>query len=210
VSGMTWIAGLDPAFSGDPFGLAIVGRKSGERKLRLGVARSWKTSKNKKTAGFDERRAFEDDILHEVAELCRQYKVRVVVTDQYAAPQVKERLTSAGLYVETCAMTAQSKTAAFGELRARLLAGELELYDHPPLLAELRRLRTKYTAGSATVVNPRVGGSHGDQAQALALAVWQFAGPVSSGEAMPRAGGDGGSWHHGEGLSGGQVRDVEF
>jgi phage terminase large subunit-like protein len=174
MSRMTWVAGLDPAFSGDPFGLAIVGRQSGERQLRLGVARSWKTSRNKKTAGFEERRAFEDGILHEVSELCKQYAVRTICTDQYAAPQVRERLTRAGLYVETIAMTATSKTAAFGELRARMLAGELELYDHPALLAELRRLRTKFTAGSATVVNPRVGGSHGDLAQALALAVWRF------------------------------------
>jgi hypothetical protein len=171
MSSMAWIAGLDPAFSGDPFGLCIVGRVPGERKLRLGVARSWKTSRNKKTAGFEERRAFEGEILHEVGELCRQYNPRAVVTDQYAAPQVKEQLTRAGLYVEAIAMTAQSKTQAFGELRARLLAGELELYQHPALLAELRRLRTKFTAGSATVVNPRVGGSHGDLAQALSLCV---------------------------------------
>jgi phage terminase large subunit-like protein len=171
MSSMAWIAGLDPAFSGDPFGLCIVGRVPGERKLRLGVARSWKTSRNKKTAGFEERRAFEGEILHEVGELCRQYNPRAVVTDQYAAPQVKEQLTRAGLYVEAIAMTAQSKTQAFGELRARLLAGELELYQHPALLAELRRLRTKFTAGSAAVVNPRVGGSHGDLAQALSLCV---------------------------------------
>lgn len=68
-------------------------------------------------------------------------------------------------------MTAASKTAAFAELRARLLGGTLDLYDEPDLLAELRRLRSRYAAGQASVVNPRVGGSHGDLAQALALAV---------------------------------------
>ena len=46
---------------------------------------------------------------------------------------------------------------------------------HPDRLAELRRLRTKYTAGTASVVNPRVGGSHGDLAQALALACHEAA-----------------------------------
>jgi hypothetical protein len=40
---------------------------------------------------------------------------------------------------------------------------------------ELRRLRTRYLAGHAAVVNPRVGGSHGDMAQALALAVMEQA-----------------------------------
>jgi hypothetical protein len=70
-------------------------------------------------------------------------------------------------------MTAASKTAVFLELRAHLTARSLDLYEHPDLLAELRRLRTRYAAGSASVVNPRVGGSHGDLAQALALAVWE-------------------------------------
>jgi hypothetical protein len=39
----------------------------------------------------------------------------------------------------------------------------------------LRRLRSKFTAGSASVVNPRVGGSHGDQAQALAMVTYGLA-----------------------------------
>jgi len=77
-------------------------------------------------------------------------------------------------------MTAASKTSAFGELRARLNAGTLELYEHPDLLAELRRLRTRYTAGAASVVNPRVGGSHGDLAQACALATFTHRGGYST------------------------------
>lgn len=43
---------------------------------------------------------------------------------------------------------AASKTAAFGELRARLNTGGLELYEHPDLLTELRRLRTRYEGGT--------------------------------------------------------------
>ncbi len=58
-------------------------------------------------------------------------------------------------------------------MRARLNLGQLELYPDEQLLAELGRLRTRYTAGSSSVVNPRVGGSHGDLAQALALAVYE-------------------------------------
>jgi hypothetical protein len=66
-------------------------------------------------------------------------------------------------------MAAASKSAAFSELSARLNTRSLELYDEAQLVAELRRLRTRSTAGSASVVNPRVGGSHGDLAQALAV-----------------------------------------
>jgi len=111
-------------------------------------------------------------VLAEVAQTCTRYRARVV-TDQYAAPAIVDTLRREGLSVETVPMTPQSKTAAFVELRARLTAGTLDLYEHADLLAELRRLRTRYAAGSASVVNPRVGGSHGDLAQALALAVYE-------------------------------------
>jgi hypothetical protein len=66
----------------------------------------------------------------------------------------------------------------------RLYSRELELYDEPALLAELRRLGTRLTAGSSSVVNPRVGGSHGDLAQALALAVYHY-GPGGGPVPMP-------------------------
>ena len=167
-----WIAGLDPAFSSDPFGLAIVGRDlDGSGRLRLGWAGAWKPSRRKPDT-FEERRELEDRVLAEVAALCRRYLARVV-SDQFCAPQIVDRLRRQGLSVQPLPMTATTKTQAFTELRARLYTHELELYDAPGLVAELRRLRTRHTIGAASVVNPRVGGSHGDIAQALALAVYE-------------------------------------
>jgi hypothetical protein len=172
-----WVAGLDPAFSSDPFGLALVAKDGG--RLVLGLAHSWRPGRVR-AASFEERRAVEDALLDEVADVCLSYRARVV-TDQYAAPAIVDRLQRRGLRVKTVPMTATSKTDAYVELRARLNLGQLELYRHPELLAELRRLRSKFTAGSASVVNPRVGGSHGDIAQALALAVSELHG----GEVRP-------------------------
>lgn len=167
-----WIAGLDPAFSSDPFGLAIVGRdRHHGSHLLVGLSRNWKPQK---TVSFEERRALEDQVLDEVALVCLQYGVSHVVTDQYAAPAIVDYLRKKGLAVIPHPMTAISKTAVFGMLRARLNLGGLELYENPQLLSELRRLRTKHAAGSSNVVNPRVGGSHGDMAQALALAVAEY------------------------------------
>lgn len=167
-----WVAGLDPAFSRDPFGLALVGRRVSDGRLVLGLTRRWKPKRARADAGsFEQRRLTEDRVLAEVAELCRRYRAQAV-TDQHAAPAIAARLRRAGVVVRTQAMTAASKTDAFSELRQRLYAGELELYGEPQLLAELRRLRTRYASGRAAVVNPHSGDSHGDQAQALALAVW--------------------------------------
>lgn len=167
-----WVAGLDPAFSRDPFGLALVGRRVSDGRLVLGLTRRWKPKRARGDAGsFEQRRLTEDRVLAEVADLCRRYGAQAV-TDQHAAPAIVARLRRAGVFVRTQAMTAATKTDAFSELRQRLYAGELELYGEPQLLAELRRLRTRYASGRAAVVNPHSGDSHGDQAQALALAVW--------------------------------------
>jgi Terminase large subunit, T4likevirus-type, N-terminal len=150
----SWVAGLDPAFSSDPFGLALVGRdRADPRRLVLALARAWKPPKKRPTSSFGERRAVEDATLAEVAAVCLRYRARVV-TDQYAAPQILDALRRRGLRVQARSMTATSKTLAFTELRARLAAGSLELYEQQDLLAELRRLRTRYSAGSASVREP--------------------------------------------------------
>jgi hypothetical protein len=167
--GQDWRAGLDPAFSSDPFGCVIVGRDPRRQdKLIVGSVRSWKAERPE---SFEERRLVEDRILLEVAAECKRYGAPAV-TDQYAARAVIDRLQRAGVSVEAIPMSASSKTGAYGELRSLIYTNELELPDHPELIAELRRLRSRFTAGSASVVNPRVGGSHGDLAQALAIAVY--------------------------------------
>lgn len=166
----SWVAGLDPAFSSDPFGLAIVGRDNDRQKLVLGLSRRWLPQGG--DGSFEGTRATQDAVLDEVAEECLRFNA-TVVTDQHLAPAVTDRLRRAGLSITVEPMTATSKTAAFSELRARLSAGALELYSERQLLDELRRLRSKFTAGQASVLNPRMGDSHGDLAQALALAVWK-------------------------------------
>lgn len=177
-----WIAGLDPAFSSDPFGLALVGRDPVDRaRLRLGLVRGFKPER--RPASFEQRREIEDTILGDVAAICQRYGVTRAVTDQYAAPAVLARLRAAGVPVTTIPMTAASKTAAYQELRARLYDASLELFDHPGLSAELQRLRTRFTAGAAAVENPRMGGAHGDMAQALAIAVYAVRGSYGSAPA---------------------------
>jgi hypothetical protein len=116
----SWVAGLDPAFSSDPFGLALVGRDPADPfRLTLGLARAWRPAR-RKGGSFEERRAVEDAVLAQVAEVCRRYGAKVV-TNQYAAPAVVDFPRRRGLSVRTQPMTAASKTAAFPELRARLL-----------------------------------------------------------------------------------------
>lgn len=183
--GRQWVAGLDPAFSSDPFGVAIVGRDWRQQgRLVLGAARAWRPQG--RAASLEAGRRVEDQVLEEVAALCRSYGARAV-TDQHRGAGVVDRLRRLGVSVMVRPMTAQSKTAAYQQLRARLNAGELELYEEGQLLAELRRLRTRYAAGRSQVEIPRVGGSHGDLAQALALATWELR-ALNDGGSSPGSG----------------------
>lgn len=167
--GTNWIGGLDPAFSSDPFGLALVGRDPRDRaRLLVGLVRSWAPPR-RKAVSLEEGRSFEDVVLAEVAQVLRLFGASAV-TDQYKSAGVVERLRRHGVSVRSVAMTAPVKDAAFGFLRGRLNEGSIELFEHPDLLRELRAIRVRYAAGRSSVVLPRIGGSHCDLAQALAIA----------------------------------------
>lgn len=169
--GVDWVAGLDPAFSSDPFGLVIVGHDPGDwRRLVVGLVRSWRPAP-RKAATLEESRELEDAVLGEVASVIGLFGARAV-TDQYKAAGVVDRLRRYGVAVTAEPMTAPTKDAAFGFLRGRLNEASLELYAHEDLLRELRAVRTRYSAGRSSVVLPRIGGSHCDLAQALAVAVF--------------------------------------
>lgn len=163
-------AGIDPSFSSDPFGIAIVGRDPGDFD-RLVVAKAYAVLP-RRSQSFEEQRAIQDYTLDEVIRELLRYRCEMVWTDQYCAPAVTDKLTRAGMMVESIPMTSTSKTAAYSELRVRLQQRRLELYPNDDLIGELRRLRTKFTAGSASVITPHAGGSHGDIAHGLAMACY--------------------------------------
>ena len=167
-----WVAGLDPAFSSDPFGCVLVGRALGDpRRLVVGRVRSWEPLR-RRSLSLEEARTVEDATLAEVAALCRHFGARAV-TDQFKAAGVADRLRRFGVPVTVHPMTAPTKDSAFGFLRARVNEGSVELPEHPLLIRELRAIRTRYSAGRSSVVLPRIGGSHCDLAQSLALAVYE-------------------------------------
>jgi len=170
------VAGIDPSFANDPFGVVIVGHDR-ERPDRLVVARA--------EAIGGRNREFEATMI-EVIDLLKQYNVTSVVTDQYSSAAVQDRLARAGFFASVLTFTAQSKTAAYSEVRSRLYGDGQEIYGREPggpeLIAELRRLRTRFSVGSAAVYSPRVAGSHGDLASALAVVTFdQRHGPADSG-----------------------------
>lgn len=161
------VAALDVAFSKDPFAAAIVARdlESPDR-LRLVAVRSWRPKGELAFA----------PVLDEVAELCERFHVSQVHVDQFCSAPVRQYLAGKGIHATEVTTTASSKISAYSDLKSKLYAGELELYRHEGLLAELGRVEVHYAGGgTASIRIPRVGGSHGDLAQALALAVHKLA-----------------------------------
>jgi hypothetical protein len=182
------VVGCDAAFSGhDLFGVAVVGRDPANRR-RLVLAHV-DGLRPRKAGSFDERSVVQRELLDHVAEICNRYRASAVI-DQYAAAQVAHGLRVHGVSVSKLPMSAQSKTAAYTEMRARLYTDELDIPADEELLGDLRRLRTRITAGSSSVVVPRVGGNHGDRGQALAIACLRQAQFGAMGaQARPSAGG---------------------
>lgn len=179
------VAGFDPSFSKDPAAVTIVGRDfHNPDRLRVGYVQTWIPDKGQKMDAAG-RRALEDRLLTEVCDTLQRYGVRTVVTDNYAAGIVNEALARRGFWVEPYPLTMGSKLEMFLAVKARLLNGTLELYEHETLVAELKRLRSQFRGGSRQVETPRLGGTHCDSAIALALAVQFIDRDGAPGTALP-------------------------
>jgi phage terminase large subunit-like protein len=190
-AGINWTAALDPAFTRDLFAVAIVGRDpANPRHLLVGAVRSWKP---KRQAGesFEALGSAQQSLMAEVVELLDFYGCRSAATDQHMSRAVADYLLREGIACRTIPMTAASKSAVFAELKAKLYGGELALPDDPAVTAELRRVRVRYSAGSSTVILPRVGSSHCDRVQALALGVYAMRGGGGANSRRIRGGGRG-------------------
>jgi hypothetical protein len=171
--GVNWVAGFDPAFHGDHFGVALVGvSRSEPGVLLVGVVDGIKPSATKRR-GLGPRRAREDATLEKVLELIAPYEPRIV-SDQHQPDAIRAFFGRQGMSVQIVNLRGPAQTAAFTSMRARLMDGSLRLWDHPQLVEELRRVRARES--SEAIVLPHFGGSHCDVASALCLATWSHRG----------------------------------
>lgn len=188
--GRRWVAGLDPAFHNDRFGVALVGESVSERGV-LVVGPVDGINPGSKRLSFGARRAREDATLDRVWGILEPYAERGglrIVTDQHQADSIKSYFGRLGVPVTVVNLTGPLQAAAFTSTRARLLDGSLRLWRHALLIEELRRVRAR--EGSEAIMLPRFGGGHCDVVSALALAVWMHRGVTDAPRSLPRAGFD--------------------
>jgi hypothetical protein len=160
--GHSWVAGLDPAYHADKFGVALVGISREHPGLLLVGRLEGIEPGKKRELSFARGRAREDRTLERVTEILWPYKPRIA-TDQHQADAMRSHFGRLGWPVHVVNLTAPIQTAAFTSLRTRLIDGSLECWKHPPLVEELRRVRSAATVERIEL--PRFAGSHCDIAR---------------------------------------------
>lgn len=167
-----WVAGLDPAFHGDRFGVALVGESAIEEGVLL-VGRVEALDPGGRLRSLDLRRGREDATLARVWELLEPYTEQGlrIVTDQHQSDAVSSYFGRLGVGVKVVNLTGPLQTAAFVSTRTRILDRSLRLWKCGHLLEDLRRVRARDTEAIQLV---RYAGGHLDAASALALAVAEF------------------------------------
>ena len=183
-AGKGWVAALDPAWSRDSFGYAVIGEST--ESAGMLVCGALGAIKPERTRSFARKRKREDSVLRAVWEAVAPYRPRIV-TDQTNADAIKHHYErEEGATVKVVHVTGPIQAQAFTVLRSRLDDGSLTLWRCPELLDELRRVSVK---GADKIHLRRSGDSHVDIGCAVALGAYELRHITDAPVASPRAGG---------------------
>ncbi|MFH1833382.1 MAG: hypothetical protein ABH877_00035, partial [bacterium] len=154
-------AGIDAAFKGDRFVLAI-GHRNGAGVVVVDHLSGWQ--------GTRQEPVRLGAVIPEIKKQLERYRVGSVYADQYGAEPLRHAFAEAGIGFQEVTFTSQSKADLYSTLRARILDRRLELLDHKDSLRELRGLEVELLPGGAVRIRHGSSG-HDDYADAIALAV---------------------------------------
>ncbi len=150
-----YVAALDASglSGGDTFTFGI--GHSGEGGFIVDLLRGW-------------RRAAVPSVCDEIANLCRAYRVRNIIADQYSFTFLAELMRQRDIGLEQLAFSARSKPELFFDLKNALSQGAFALPPHTEAVRELRSLESVRTSGGNYRISaPR--GQHDDYPTVLAL-----------------------------------------
>jgi hypothetical protein len=157
-----YTAAMDPATRGNAWTL-VVSTRVGARKI-VCLAREWKGSRLEPLSPRD--------VLQQIAEVLRPYRVRGVHSDQWSGDAIRDLAREQGLQLWEAHLTETEKTQAYMTIRTKLAQGEIELPPEPMLRSDLLRVKKRTTQNGVQIVLPKTGdGRHCDYAPALLLAL---------------------------------------
>jgi hypothetical protein len=160
-TGVMYVLGLDAAFRSDAFAAAWT-HAEGERVI-VDYVRSWQPQP-KRPVNFSVT-------MDSIIETCKYYGCRKAYADQVANEVIKQKLAQHGIALEQTSTGGRRASGVYQSLRAKCLAGQLELLDHAELIGQLRRLEIVRTSGGGETCAASSG--HDDIAVATALSVYQ-------------------------------------
>ena len=165
--GISYTAGVDPSGgSSDSMTLAIA-HSEGERGI-LDLVREWRPPFSP------------EQVVREIAEVCRRYNVKTVIGDRYGGEWPRERCRVHGLEYQLASMTRSDLYLTL--LPALNTPGRIELLDERRLISQLCGLERRATrSGKDSVAEPR--GSNDDIINSAAISLVGAAlAPKSSAE----------------------------
>lgn len=168
--GAEYHAAMDPATRGNGWTFVIASRKGNMR--RIVVARQW--------IGSQSEPLDPNDVMEEVAQLCHEYRVGMVWSDQVLADAIKPIARSHGLQFVEKKLSSSQKLIVYTNMKLRMASGEIELHPDRGLRDDILRVRKRITAGGAQVFLPKTSdGRHCDYAPSVALVLSKWMNDVS-------------------------------
>lgn len=163
----SYAAAIDPGARGNAFALVVttnLGPIEGKQRYSVVLARQWIGSK---TEPLDMR-----EILRQIADLLRPYRVSSVVTDQWSIDAMRPLASDAGLGLIERRLTGPEKFELYNALKIRVVDGTIELAPNLALIRDLASVRKVVHQNSLSIDLP-VGadGRHADFAEATVRAL---------------------------------------
>lgn len=181
-----YVAVMDPATRANAWTL-VVGTQaerqnedgSVEKFLQVVMARQWQ--------GSVAHPLDPEDVLIQIGKVLRPYRVKRVISDQYAADALKALGRRHGLAIDEQTVTSRSKVENFSSLATLVDTGQIELPDDRHVMGDLKRVRRVVTQVGIRVDLPQTAdGRHCDYAASLAmLAVQPLRAIAPEAEGLP-------------------------
>jgi hypothetical protein len=174
--GWIFAGGLDVGLVHDACGLVIVGKK--DSRYRLAHCQRWTAHKGQRTGATNGAtiRISLQEVEDAIYRAHERFKLRVLGFDPYQAELLAERLSKPQqgkrrLAVERVTFTGSNLTAMATMVLDTFNSQAIELYPHPQLLEDLKRLRIEEKSYGMRLSSPRGPSGHGDLATGLAVAL---------------------------------------
>lgn len=145
----------------------------GSGKLRVAAVQLWKPERGKRVDLAEVERA--------IVRAHEHYGLAALAYDPHQAEYLADRLESAGVPVERVPFCGANLQSMATSMLDAFSSRNIELYEHPQLLADLRNLRIEEKSYGVRLTSPRGPAGHGDAATALALSIFasrQFEAPL--------------------------------